>query len=222
MMIKRAVLPALLSSLALFACGDNGDDDGFETRDYPVCQYDFEATIRSGPDAGLAVHGELTLADLGDLKSGTAVGELVLDDEAGSRIVVSAKTGADLDLYFWLADGTMIHGNGTLTSSVGSCPARIEGSALGPHEGSVGDWLAIGTVNLTCTIQCGCPFDAQSATPACQNACILLGLDPSTTAGATCVQGCVTNELNEGCTCTEQHFGAGVSTFFPTAGCSPR
>ena len=217
----RAALLAPLSALALFACGD-ADDGTPEARDYPVCAYDFEATIRSGPDAGLAVQGTLTLADLDALKPGAGFGELVLDETGASRLAVSARTGADLDLAVWLADGTMIHGSGALSSALGTCPARIEGSALGPRAGSTGDWLALGTVNLTCTLQCGCPFDAQSATPACQNACVLLGQDPATATGAACVEACVTNELNEGCTCQEQHTGAGVSTFFPQAGCGPR
>lgn len=199
--------------LLFFACGggDSAPADTASSSDYPTCEFDFEATIQEGPDAGIALLGSLKLADLSTLAEGGAFGELEAD---GERYAVSASVDEDIELWFVLHDGSVIHGVGETPPALDACVGtEVEGSAEGPAEGDVGDWLAVGTRNLTCTLQCSCSTP-ESVDYACSAACALYGLDLSSAEGMACVETCSDN-IPQGCTCESVPVNSGgVSTFF--------
>jgi hypothetical protein len=105
----------------------------------PTCQYRFDATVRSGANEGLNLHGLLSL--LQDTPT-TAVG-FIWPDEGGDAVPVWAEFGENraLTLRFELADATMIVGEGTAASTVATCFGVVEGDLTGPGDDDAGDWI---------------------------------------------------------------------------------
>ena len=201
--------------LFLLACSPGTDTAAAA---YPTCEFEFEATITEGPDAGTSLVGTLHIADLSALQAGGAFGELVVSET--ERYMVGATVGDTIDLWFVLHDGSVIHGVGDMPTSLADCAgATVEGSAEGPAADDKGDWFAVGTRNLSCTITCQCST-AQSTTGACEQGCYLYGYDLSSAEGMSCVSECTAN-LDQSCSCTySQGTGASVSEFFPPTSCS--
>ena len=133
-----------------------------EVAQMPFCEYRFEATVRSGPDAGLALNGTLALMQNSDT---AAVGYVYSLDQTATAVPVLAELGDQnaVTLTFTLAADESIIGTGYLTANINSCFGGIEGVLTGPTSGDVGDW--IGT---SCTLN---PSSA-SCTPS-------VSLDPS-------------------------------------------
>lgn len=185
---------------------------------YPTCEFDFEATITEGPDAGTSLVGTLHVADLSALQAGGAFGELVVSET--ERYMVGATVGDSIELWFILHDGSVIHGVGDMSTSLADCVgATVEGAAEGPATEDKGDWFATGTRNLSCSIVCQCST-AESTTSACSNACAIYGLDLSSAEGMACISDCSAN-LDQSCSCTySSGTGGSVSQFFPPTSCS--
>jgi hypothetical protein len=110
-----------------------------------TCHIPFEAEVRSGPNAGLAVAGELMLAAEAD---GSTIGALVLAD--GTKIpLVGQVSGRAVHLLFMLdvsADASaprVILGTGTALTDIDdeTCGTWLGGPFSGPDEGDLGDWV---------------------------------------------------------------------------------
>jgi len=124
---------ALMSSLPLAK-----EDRGQQYRDPAVCVMSFEANVRHGPSAGLALQGVLTLQVEPDGRIDTGV--LALAD--GSTIPVVGQTnGRAINLFFDLGDGTFIAGVGTAQYAVRECRGPMGGPFTGPLDGDAGDWF---------------------------------------------------------------------------------
>jgi hypothetical protein len=109
---------ALLSSLTLA----NEDQDRDKRHRRPsVCVVPFEASVRQGPSAGLALQGVLTLQVESDGRIDT--GAFALAD--GSTIpVVGQAHGRAINLFLDLGDGTFIAGVGTAQYAIRECRGR--------------------------------------------------------------------------------------------------
>ena len=113
-----------------------------EVAQMPFCEYRFEATVRSGPDAGLALNGTLALMQNSDT---AAVGYVYSLDQTATAVPVLAELGDQnaVTLTFTLAADQSIIGTGYLTANINSCFGGIEGVLTGPTSGDVGDWIGI-------------------------------------------------------------------------------
>ena len=94
----------------------------------PSCQYRFDATVRTGSDKGVYLHGTLGLVQNGDT---SAVGYVVPDDPNADP--VQAQLGEDqaITLTFSLPDGTSIVGMGTMDTTIAGCFGTMEGTFTG-------------------------------------------------------------------------------------------
>jgi hypothetical protein len=122
----------------------------------PFCEYRFEATVRSGPNTGLALMGTLALMQNSPR---SAVGYVYSLDETAAPIPVSVDIaeGNEVTLTFTVGEDTTIVGTGYFTANIDSCFGGIEGVFNGPTAEDVGDWIG-----LPCTLN---PSSA-SCTPA--------------------------------------------------------
>jgi hypothetical protein len=132
-----AITMALLSSAAL--AKEYGDRDK-RHRGPSVCVVPFEATVRLGPSAGLALQGVLTLQIEPDGRIDT--GTFALAD--GSTIqVIGQANGRAINLFFDLEDGAFIAGVGTAQYDIRECRGAMGGPFTGPLPGDLGDWLRV-------------------------------------------------------------------------------
>lgn len=159
MRITLAVLAAA-AGLAVAACGGGGagtTGSGTTTTEaaptsaaFPGqalasgCVWqDFEATVRSGPNAGTELRGALVAAVDGDLVHG----HLFPADDPGSAVPVSGShTATTLTLAFTTAAGTL-EGTGAIDGQL--CTDGLEGPLAGPAEGDAGDWIGLGLDDYT-------------------------------------------------------------------------
>lgn len=119
----------LFIAASLAGCGSSAQGGG-------SCSGPFEASVRSGPNAGLSVAGDLQLQFDGE---GRLSGALVLND--GQRIGASGQTvGQAISLLFDVS-GQKIFGVGTLEMNLQSCKGISGGPLTGPQPGDNGDWL---------------------------------------------------------------------------------
>lgn len=107
----------------------------------PACQYRFDATVRSGANAGTNVHGTLSLIQDSDT---TATGYVIPDTTDTSPIPVEAQLGEGrtITLTFTLPEGATIVGTGTMDTTLAGCFGVMEGDFTGPGADDTGDWLA--------------------------------------------------------------------------------
>lgn len=122
---------SLLLGLGLAGCGSSSEA---EAQDIYVSE--FTATVRSGPDKDLELHGVLVL---GPASGSTVNGTLQTKD--GDVTVAGALDGG-LGLTFTLSDGRMVKGTDMAVTSVDTWPAKLEGGLTGPAADDTGDWLA--------------------------------------------------------------------------------
>jgi hypothetical protein len=123
------------------------------------CTVPFEATVRTGPDAGLSLIGFLAL----NPGPGGAIdqGSFVLDD--GRELpVVGQVTGRAVNLMITVADGQVIFGVGTLENDLSVCAGQMGGPLVGPQPGDQGDWG---------TLLGSRPLNGESACVRCIKAC---------------------------------------------------
>jgi hypothetical protein len=127
-----------LLALAIAGCGANDDsDEATDETEAWLCEYTFELAVRSGPSAGLAVSGPLTLVMQAD---GTYAGGLH-DDATAKYFAVAGEAGGTL--RFTTPDGKTIVGKGpALGDFARECPGALDGDLTGPERGDAGDWLA--------------------------------------------------------------------------------
>jgi hypothetical protein len=188
------------------------------TKEPTGCQYDFEATVRSGPSAPKTLHGTLTMVQPA---ANLAIARLDLAS-GGPPIFTSGQIdGKNITLRFWLADGTSIIGTGPMEHPTDQCKGQMQGSLTGPVAGDTGDWLVnpnITPKSLLCgPFGNGCYF-ASATGGTCSDVCIMAGITDTPTL-ATCITNCV-NTTPPGTfilDCMDKHV---VTSFFqPDAGC---
>jgi hypothetical protein len=120
----------------------------------PFCQYRFEATVRSGADAGMNLQGTLGLMQNTPT---SAVGFVYPLDSAAQPVPVMATLGEDraITLSFTLGADKTIVGTGYVDASIKGCTGGIEGIFKGPGADDTGDWIGLGcTLNpssMSCT-----------------------------------------------------------------------
>jgi len=96
----------------------------------------FSADVRSGPDIGLSLWGELRTRAA---KSGEITGSL-FPGGGGRPVPVSGQiTGRTVNLAFHLPGGRLMSGTGTLPVGNRKTP-RLVGTLTGPRPGDRGDW----------------------------------------------------------------------------------
>lgn len=116
-------------SLLVAGCGGAAQQGG-------SCNGPFEASVRTGPNAGMNLAGDLQLSFD---NQGRLSGTLVLND--GSKIGTSGQTvGQAISLLFDVG-GEKIFGVGTLESDLQMCTGVSGGPLTGPKAGDGGDWL---------------------------------------------------------------------------------
>jgi hypothetical protein len=123
------------------------------TDENDTCTWDFEATVRVGPNAGKSVVGTLTVEiDKHGALSGSLIGNSLLTDEEDQTIpVVGQATGRAVNLALQLqksedetTPGIFLFGTGTAAlpiSSATQCGGAMGGTFAGPAAGDIGDWL---------------------------------------------------------------------------------
>ncbi|MCC7535233.1 MAG: hypothetical protein IT379_03425 [Deltaproteobacteria bacterium] len=152
--------------VATVGCGDDdrgvlGSDSGVDglapartapAVDVSACLVSFEATVRSGPNAGTSLVGllEYRLREDGALRDGT------LHTIDGDHVEV---TGSIEDLgvamTFALPDGRSMTGTGAFEGPFAGCSGRLAGPLDGPDPDDRGDWLGDADATDDFTI----PFD---------------------------------------------------------------
>lgn len=107
-----------------------------------ACVWDFEATVRSGPDMGLSLRGPLFLRLT---SAGVAEGGLLWQREGMATVEIPVRATIDgsnnITMTFTLADGRRVTGTGPMGAAFSTCPRRFEGSANGPAMDDRGDWV---------------------------------------------------------------------------------
>jgi hypothetical protein len=101
-----------------------------------ICTIDFEASIHSGPNAGLDLRGNLTLT----IDPSGAVTGILSQPSDGDLNVIGQVNGLAINLALELAPDTYIFGVGTLTHNISDCTGQIGGLFAGPQAGDLGDW----------------------------------------------------------------------------------
>lgn len=116
-----------------------------------TCSLELRATVRLGPSAGIplvanateagALSGtlEMTISDDGALSDAAF---LLVDGT--SLPVVGQAVGHQLAARVALSDGTELVVQGVGEQPLQDCSGRVDGSLVGPGEGDLGDWHAIG------------------------------------------------------------------------------
>ncbi|MGI8550209.1 MAG: hypothetical protein ACR2PL_05315 [Dehalococcoidia bacterium] len=115
-----------------------------KTEDLPNCLYDFEATVRQGPSAGLALRGSLALVEDTSRDLGSVVGYLIPNGgnvTASDIVPVTGRVdGLALILQFALANGSTMTGTGSMDNTIDACRGKMRGDLTGPQLADTGDW----------------------------------------------------------------------------------
>lgn len=131
---------ALFLSAMVSAC--SSADDPATSEPATFCEWNFEATVRRGPDMGAAYRGPMYLRAT---TAGAAEGELLARDAAGAVTEVPVHATYDaanlITLRFTLADGRTLSGTGPMGAPFSTCPRSFTGSANGPAADDTGDWV---------------------------------------------------------------------------------
>jgi predicted ester cyclase len=102
-----------------------------------VCSSQFEATVHSGPSAGLSLNGNLRLVVKED---GSLDGQLTLAD--GSKVSTTGQaTGKAINLMLTTTDNQQLFGVGTASAPISLCSGVLGGPFVGPLPGDSGDWV---------------------------------------------------------------------------------
>lgn len=110
-----------------------------------VCVFNFEADVRSGPSAGLALVGVLRVPaqTTGTFDDGVLiVADPANPDVITSITVVGQANGRAINLLLDVGDGDAVYGVGTLETDLATCTGRVGGPLVGPAPGDQGDWAA--------------------------------------------------------------------------------
>jgi hypothetical protein len=131
LLILLVVVASLIAVLGVVSAQDEGSAE---------CSLPFEATVLSGPDAELALIGDLTLVVDA---TGGAEGTLVTADDSEFS-VVGQINGRSINLAFDLGDDVYIFGLGTAFEPIGAgnCGLALGGPFVGPAPDDTGTWLA--------------------------------------------------------------------------------
>lgn len=113
------------------------------TEQVVTCTMLFEAVVREGPSAGLALRGLLQLPVPGE--DGALAGRLYPEDGEGGYLdepvgVVGQAEPDAVSLRFTTAEGAVLEGTGPLPAPLESCPEPLEGPLTGPEADDAGDW----------------------------------------------------------------------------------
>jgi len=118
-----------------------------------TCTFDFEATVRVGPNTGKTVGGILTVEidEHGSLSGSLISNSLLAPDEDQTLAVVGQVNGRAINLALQLQKsesattaGQVLLGTGTAAfpiSSATQCGGGMGGTFAGPNAGDIGDWL---------------------------------------------------------------------------------
>lgn len=118
-----------------------------------TCTFDFEATVRVGPNTGKTVGGILTaeIDEHGSLSGSLISNSLFATDEDQPIAVVGQVTGRAINLALQLQKsedettaGRALLGTGTAAfpiSAATQCGGAMGGTFAGPDAGDIGDWL---------------------------------------------------------------------------------
>lgn len=131
-----ALLVALLTSACQLAIAPVSS--GF-------CLSEFEATVRQGPDAGLALKGILFMQIAGP---GNVNGVLKTTDDKEVK-VVGQVNGHAINLTFATDENSYIFGTGSGAQELYRCNGAWGGPFAGPKPGDLGDWLGAFNVEPT-------------------------------------------------------------------------
>lgn len=116
-------------------------------QDTPVtCVWNFEATVRQGPNTGTNLMGDLTIAID---KDGAFTGTLAAQNNQSINVVGQAMGYAvnlGLELQAPASDkkGMYIFGTGTAWQKISAdtnCGGNLGGTFAGPQPGDLGDWV---------------------------------------------------------------------------------
>lgn len=137
---RSTLVLALSASLSVVACGSSEESapplDITGIRLPTSCQTPFTASVRSGPSAGAAFTGILSL-DYGK-GDGSLSGSLATDSGV-SVPVTGTVAGAQVTLQMITPSGT-VNGSGTLPVPQSPCSGELQGPLTGPTAGDAGDW----------------------------------------------------------------------------------
>lgn len=136
----RSRIPACLALLVAAAIAPTASAQAAPL----ACNGDFEAHVRSGPDADLSLVGDLRLsiADTGRLR-GTLVQGRGTERLQIAR-VSGVLSGSTITLTFRTRTGRRLTGTGT-APGLRSCAGDLDGTLRGPARGDRGVWgYAIG------------------------------------------------------------------------------
>ena len=118
-----------------------------------TCTFDFEATVRVGPNTGKTVGGILTVEidEHGSLSGSLISNSLLAPDEDQTLAVVGQVNGRAINLALQLQKsesattaGQVLLGTGTAAFPIASatqCGGAMGGTFAGPAAGDIGDWL---------------------------------------------------------------------------------
>lgn len=131
---------AFSASLTWVACGSPEESapplDISGIRVPTSCQTPFTATVRSGPSAGAAFTGVLSL----DYAKGDGSLSGSLSTDSGMSVpVTGTMAGTQIALQMTTPSGT-ISGTGTLPVAQSPCVGELQGPLTGPMTGDAGDW----------------------------------------------------------------------------------
>lgn len=130
--LTAAMLLLCVVLLILTACQATGAPTTAVT-----CRSHFEATVRQGPNTGLALVGELgmTIDPLGRVQGALAT-------ETGDAIAVSGQVNQQaINLVFTVGEQQYVFGTGTGTAPIYTCDGMLGGPFAGPQPGDLGDWV---------------------------------------------------------------------------------
>jgi hypothetical protein len=166
---RRALGGVVGAATALVAAPVLAQDATPATGGADVCLVPFEATVRSGPDAGTAYAGALALAATADgsvrgllVPTATAAGTPVAGKPQGIRVVGQTQ-GRAINLLFVVGDGQELYGVGTMEHDLATCDGAMGGPFVGPQPGDAGDW-GVQQIPLTgCQKSCRADFSRCSS-----------------------------------------------------------
>jgi hypothetical protein len=141
MQLNRVLM--LMAGL-LVACG--GDDEG-ETEAgadaLKACFMDFTADVRSGPNAGLKLEGELMIFERAGADPLVAFAQKGASEGATEPASIPATfANGQVTLTFAVAQGNIV-GTGPMSADLSTCPEELVGDLVGPADGDSGDWIAL-------------------------------------------------------------------------------
>ncbi len=173
-------------------CGDTSESPTAASA-AAICNYDFEATVRSGPATGTTVHGALIIGRAGAERF---AGELRPRDGSAPLQVGGMLSNGALSLQVRLADGRMLNGSGTYAGAFESCQMNLTGNLTGPTASDSGDWLGI---RRTCQQNCSaCLSNSCTSTCSAPNGNQLV--PGGSCVGLLCPTNCVVCQVNSGFT----------------------